>query len=155
MVDNSAADRIAEELLEITGTALLSGDLNKFRSCFDFPLRLETVDGIRIVKTAEEFRTVFEDVRKHLKESKVVDFVRTVVSATFVDPDTIHSIHVCNDIHEGGLLERSAYPVRSVLNRHGDRWKISACLYIILDSPTHNAALVNTTSVELEDQRLM
>ena len=142
------AEFIAEELLEITGAALLEDDFDRFSACFELPLRLETIEGVRTVLTHSEFREVFEDVRNHMQDTNVVDFVRTVISAAFTDADTIGSVHVCNEIYEGGVLERPAYPVRSLIRRFGAHWKIVSCFYVILDSANHNEALVSTHEVK-------
>jgi hypothetical protein len=155
MESNKAAEIIAEELLEVTGSALLKGDFERFNPCFDLPLRLETIEGFRTINTQAEFREVFEDVRDHMDDTDVMDFVRTVISATFIDPDTIGSIHICSEIYRGGVLERPAYPVRSVLRRSGERWKIVSCFYVILDSANHNAAIVNTAAATERHRRAL
>ncbi len=148
------ADFIAEELLETTGKALLCDDFERFWACFDLPLHLEIIDGARTITTLEEFYQVYVDVRRHMHETNVVDLERTVVSASFADANTIISVHVCNDICDGGTLVRPAYPVRSVLRRSGLRWKIVSCLYVILDSTAHNAAIVNPHAVYGQSGRL-
>ena len=148
------AEFIAEELLEITGCALLEGDFERFSACFALPLRLETIEGIRTVSSREEFLEVFEDVRNHMHDTKVVDFVRTVMSASFTDENTIGSVHICNEIYEGGILERPAYPVRSIIKRTGETWKIVSCFYVILDSANHNAAIVSPSEINKRLRRL-
>lgn len=154
MDSENNAEFIAEELLEITGSALLEGDFERFSGCFELPLRLETIEGVRTVSTRDEFQQVFEDVRDHMHETNVVDFVRTVISASFIDADTIGSVHISNEIYSGGVLERPAYPVRSVLRRFGQRWKIVSCFYVILDSANHNTALVNVHEMKKRQRNL-
>ncbi len=138
------AEEIAQELLEISGESLLSGDLPTFRRCFELPLQLETVTGTRAITNDSEFAEVFESVRHYMKETGAVDFVRTVISASFRNPTTIGSIHVTSEIYEGGQLKRPAYPVRSTLKKFDSGWKTTSCLYVITNSPDHNAALLGT-----------
>lgn len=137
------ADTIAEDILHLTGVALLSRDFDAFKTHFKFPLRLETVDGHRFVETEVEFAEVFHAVQHHLDGTEVVDFVRTVIHSDFVDADTIRSVHLCSEIHAGGELRRPSYPVHSTLVQDKGRWKIASCLYVILDNADHNKALVN------------
>ena len=127
----------------MTGIALLAKDFRAFSAHFALPLRLETVEGHRVIEAKEEFGEVFEAVLDHMDATEVIDFVRTVIFAEFVDPDTIRSVHISSDIHAGGELRRPAYPVHSTLIRIDNRWKIVSCLYVILDSTNHNRALVN------------
>ena len=148
------AEFIAEELLEITGLALLEGDFEQFSQCFSLPLNLETIEGMRTVTSTDEFFEVFEDVRRYMDDTNVVDYVRTVISASFTDDDTIGSIHICNEIYEGGVLERPAYPVRSVIRRIGSHWKIVSCFYVILDSANHNSAIVNMDEIKKRQSRM-
>lgn len=148
------AEFIAEELLEMTGLALLEGNFEQFSTCFSLPLSLETIEGIRTVTTPDEFLEVFEDVRRYMHDTNVVDFVRTVISASFTNDDTIGSVHICNEIYEGGVLERPAYPVRSIIRRIGSDWKIVSCFYVILDSANHNAAIVNMDEIKKRQRRM-
>lgn len=145
------ADTIAEKLLQLTGAALLSRDFQTFKSYFKLPLRLETVEGHRFVRTDAEFAEVFEAVLAHLDDTEVSDFVRTVVHADFVNEDTISSVHLCSEIHGSGELRRSAYPVHSTIVRNGSDWKIVSCLYVILDNTGHNRALVKVSSTVLAE----
>ncbi len=154
MYSDIKADFIAEELLELTGAALLRGDFQTFSACFDLPLTLETIDGVRTLTTMDEFRQVFEAVRQHMQDTHVVDLVRTVISASFIDVDTIASVHVCNDIYGSGALIRPAYPVRSILRRSGLSWKITSCFYVILDSADHNTAIVGRPDMQEQLSRL-
>ncbi len=154
MESDRLADTIAEELLQLTGAALLAKDFAAFKSHFELPLRLETVEGHRFVRTDDEFSEVFEAVIRHLKNTAVEDFVRTVIYADFVDDDTIRSVHLCSEIHEGGDLKRPAYPVHSTLVRSADRWKIVSCLYVILDNEDHNRALVRVPHDSLADNKV-
>lgn len=154
MESDRLADTIAEELLQLTGAALLAKDFHAFKSHFELPLRLETVEGHRFVRTDEEFFEVFDAVLNHLKNTEVEDFVRTVIYADFVDEETIRSVHLSSEIHAGGDLRRPAYPVHSTLVRSNDRWKIVSCLYVILDNEDHNRALVSVPHNSLADNQV-
>lgn len=153
MEGDSEADAIAEELLHLTGTALLYHDFRAFSAHFKLPLRLETVEGHRFITTEDEFRDVFHAVVDHMADTDVEDFVRTVIFAQFVDDDTIRSVHLCSEIHTGGELRRPAYPVHSTIVRDDTRWKIAACFYIILDSASHNTALVDISRPLVPEMR--
>ena len=149
MDSESQADSIAEDLLHLTGVALLTRDFDAFKTHFKLPLRLETIDGQRLVETEGEFAGVFEAVQGHLDGTGVEDFVRTVIHAEFADPDTIRSVHLCSEIHAGGELQRPSYPVHSTIVRDGGGWKIVSCLYVILDNDNHNRALVEKPDATL------
>ena len=143
-MQNSAAESIAEELLYITGKALLEADFQMFSECFRLPQMMETVDGRRLISTESEFQYTFNSVRRHLHKCGVTDFARAVVSAKFLDADTIGSTHVSSLLDADGNETAPPYPVYSVIRRYGRSWQIVSSLYAILDNPAYNAALMAT-----------
>lgn len=143
MESDRRAEIIAEELLELTGEALLNSDFEAFKLHFELPLRLETTDGHRFLETECAFKEVFGAWIRHLKNTRIEDFVRTVVFAEFVDAETIRSVHLSSEIRSGGELGGSAYPVHSTLVRKGAAWKITTCLYVFHDDPTRNRVFVD------------
>ena len=143
-MQNSAAESIAEELLYITGKALLEADFQMFSECFRLPQMMETVDGRRLISTESEFQYTFNSVRRHLHKCGVTDFARAVVSAKFLDADTIGSTHVSSLLDADGNEAAPPYPVYSVIRRYGRTWRIVSSLYAILDNPAYNEALMAT-----------
>ncbi|ABG30204.1 hypothetical protein CEP88_12720 [Roseobacter denitrificans] len=150
-MQDSAAESIAEELLYITGKALLEADFRMFSECFRLPQMMETVDGRRLIATESEFLYTFNSVRRHLHKCGVVDFARTVVSAKFLDADTIGSTHVSILLGADGQERGRPYPVYSVIRRHGNIWQIVSSLYAILDNPAYNEALMATPGFHSTD----
>jgi len=141
-----AAEEIADELLFKTGKALLSGDFESFSACFGLPHVIETADSRQVLTDMTGIRTIFDELRRYLSDNQVVDLVRTVVEARFIDSDTVGSTHVASFVHADGVARRNPYPVYSVIRRHDPLdWKIMSCLYVILDCDEHNAVLSATT----------
>ena len=137
-----AAEEIADLLLFETGTALLSGDFDRFAACFGLPHVIETTNTRTVVRDLGGLRDVFDKLRRYYRDTQVVDVVRTVVEARFIDSDTVGSTHVASIVHADGVSRRKPYPVYSVIRRHDPLdWKIMSSLYVILDSETHNAVL--------------
>lgn len=142
MTQDIAAESVAEEILYLTGKAILENDDSIFISCVALPLLMETIDGQRVFVSNDEVRQSVAGVRQYMKENGFIDFVRTVVSAEFLDNSTIGSTHVCQMLHQDGRAERAPFPVYSVFRRYGTAWKLTSCIYAILDSPEHNTALL-------------
>lgn len=94
MTEFNTAEDIAEEILYLTGKAILEHDDDVFISCVALPLLMETVNGQRVFISEDEVRHCLLGVRQHMKECDLVDFARTVVSAKFLDANTIGSTHV-------------------------------------------------------------
>lgn len=137
-----AAEEIADELLFKTGKAILSGDFESFCACFGFPHVVETSDSRHVIEDMAGLRVTYDALRAYMRENEVVDLVRTVVEAHFIDSDTIESTHVASMTHADGIPRRNPYPVYSVIRRHDPLdWKIMSCLYVILDCDVHNAIL--------------
>ena len=146
MSSDVTAEDIAEELLYRTGKTLEVDDLTEIARCFVLPQYLETLSGNTLIKTEEEVVQLLSQVRQYYLENKVSDSVRTVVSANFLDPDTIGSTHVTRLMREDGELFRAPFPVYSILRRVAGEWKIASCSYAILDAPDHNEALTSVST---------
>jgi hypothetical protein len=137
-----AAEEIADLLLFETGIALLAGNFTRFSACFGLPHVIETADKRTVIQDLTGLRATFDELRRYYRETQVVDVVRTIVEARFIDSDTVGSTHVASLVHADGVTRRKPYPVYSVIRRHEPLdWKIMSSLYVILDSDTHNDAL--------------
>ncbi len=142
MTQDIAAESVAEEILYLTGKAILENDDSIFISCVALPLLMETINGQRVFVSDREICQSLAGVRQYMKDNGFVDFVRTVVSSEFLDEGTIGSTHVCQMLHRDGTAERAPFPVYSIFRRYGGSWKMTSCIYAILDSPEHNNALL-------------
>lgn len=142
MTQDVAAESVAEEILYLTGKAILENDDSIFLSCVALPLLMETINGQRVFVSSREVKQSIAGVRQYMKDNGFVDFVRTVVSAEFINDSTIGSTHVCQMLHRNGPKERAPFPVYSIFRRYGASWKMTSCIYAILDSPEHNTALL-------------
>ncbi|MEO9823691.1 MAG: hypothetical protein ABJF50_04635 [Paracoccaceae bacterium] len=141
MDSDLTAEDIAEELLYRTGNTLVANDIGKIADCFIVPQYMETLLGSRLIESKEAVEQVIISIRQYLTDNDLVDPVRTVVSAEFLDGDTVGSTHVSRLIRTDGELFRAPYPVYSIIRRVGDDWKIASSSYAILDAPDHNRAL--------------
>ena len=132
---NALAEDIADRLLYQTGRGLVSGDYKLCQACFDIPHLIETSDTKRVIRSDDELRQVFDNMQDHYRKNGVKDMARMVLSAEFIDPDTIGSTHVSRLLKADGKIFRKPFPVYSILKRYGTSWKISSSIYAILDSP--------------------
>jgi len=137
-----AAEDIAEHVLFETGKSLFSGDFDHFAAYFCFPNVIETADSRTVIRDPKALRAVFDDMRCYYRQMQVIDMVRAVVEAQFLDSDTVAATHVTSMVHADGVSRRNPYPIYSVLRRHDPlEWKFQSSLYVILDCETHNAML--------------
>lgn len=136
------AEEIADELLHRTGRGLKEGDFDLFKACFQLPQAMETIEGVRVIRDERDLRQAFDSLRDYFYQNNVVDLVRAVVSAEFLDCNTVGSTHVARLVQPGGKLFRTPYPVYSTIQRFGQAWKITFRHYVILDSRKHNEALI-------------
>lgn len=141
MDSDLTAEDIAEELLYRTGNTLVANDIGKIADCFIVPQYVETLLGSRLIESKEALEHVIVSVRQYLNDNGLVDPVRTVVSAEFIDDETVGATHVSRLMRADGELFRAPYPVYSIIRRVGDDWKIASSSYAILDAPEHNRAL--------------
>jgi hypothetical protein len=95
-----------------------------------------------VIRDPKALRAVFDDMQRYYRQMQVIDMVRTVVDARFLDSDTVGATHVTSMVHADGVSRRNPYPIYSVLRRHDPlEWKFQSSLYVILDCETHNAML--------------
>jgi hypothetical protein len=103
---------------------------------------IETADSRTVIRDPKALRAVFDDMRCYYRQMQVIDMVRAVVDAQFLDSDTVAATHVTSMVHADGVSRRNPYPIYSVLRRHDPlEWKFQSSLYVILDCETHNAML--------------
>jgi hypothetical protein len=141
-----AAEEIAEQVLFESGKALASGDFGRFAAYFCFPCVIETADSRTVIRHPGVLRGMFDDMQRYYRQMQVIDMVRTVVDARFLDSDTVGATHVTSMVHADGVSRRKPYPIYSVIRRQDPLdWKFQSSLYIILDCETHNAMLAPTT----------
>ena len=136
------AREVSEHLLERTGHALLSHDIDSLIACFCIPTEIQTFEGRRLIKTTDELRKVFLAVTKHYATTGVTDMVRHCVEASFTDPHTVVAMHETRLI-TGNIITRNPFPALSVLKFNGQLWQIASSSYAIEeDQRDHNAALM-------------
>lgn len=140
-----AAVEISEELLEITGAAMLASDFDAFARNFILPQYVETFEGHVLIATKEEFRLIFDAVRTHYQLKSVTQIVRRCVSAEFKDDSTILATHETRLLN-GAQLAQKPFPAFSILNLVDGRWMIKSCVYAIEDAPEHNNALMKSVA---------
>jgi len=155
MTKDAAAEAIADELLYLTGKAIKERDDDMFLYCMSLPLMMETSSGKKLITTKQEVRDILAGVRDYMANHAYVDMVRTVISARFIDADTIESTHVSLMIGKDGTRNRAPYPAHTIIKRFGDTWKMVSTLYAILDSDEHNNVLCPSKEYkDANEQRL-
>jgi hypothetical protein len=142
MPDHGLAVDIAEDLLFRTGKSLQSGDFEDFFTCFDIPQVMETLEGEILLRSKADVQSVFESVRSYYIDNNISDLVRTVVSAEFIDEETVGTTHVSRLMQPGGVLFRKPYAGYSIIKHLDGKWKIVTNTYAILDGRDHNLALL-------------
>ncbi len=139
----SAID-VADDLLQRTGMAMLTGDTDGFVCCFSLPQVFQTALGQVHVETRNQLARMFETVHGQFRSLGVTDMARHVLHAEFRDPETIYSTHETRLLH-GHTLLQEPFPVFSVLKAFGSRWLIRSSAYGARDDSlagrAYNAAL--------------
>ena len=114
----------------------MNGDFASFASCFKLPQTITTPQGIRTLKTTEDLRLLFEEVRSFFDTKGVKMITRNCVKADFAGEGAILMVHESFLLSPAGLV-RSPYEVFSIVERHAEGWHISFSDYAIGDSLDH------------------
>ncbi|MEL6792993.1 MAG: hypothetical protein AAFP78_06045 [Pseudomonadota bacterium] len=137
-----AAKAVSEELLRRTGAAILSGDGDAFAACFVLPQTIETPEGAAALRTKHDLLSIFENVRRYMRERNVTIMERHCVSATWLSKDLIEASHVSRYL-SGASLVQEPFLAISLLRRTDAGWKIADTKYDVGDSPGHLRALTH------------
>ncbi|MEQ6248775.1 hypothetical protein ABMC89_07790 [Sulfitobacter sp. HNIBRBA3233] len=137
------AKDVSQRLLEITGTALLSGDFDRFMSCFHLPHCIETSDRKAVLETRDQMRAVFDRVVCDYRRKGVTDLVRVCDVAEFRGSDRIEATHTTH-MMAGNYRVQDPFPAFCVIARVDGDWKLSASQYAVDNNTTVGRALHNT-----------
>lgn len=130
--DTEAKD-IVEQLLDVTGRALLSGDFKAFAWVFNANHDIKTVSEHITVQDEDDLLRLFNHMHKYFKTARVTEIIRICEAAEFVTPTKITSTHVSHLISDGTRL-RAPYPVLLTNEFINGRWMVTCGQY---DLPTN------------------
>ncbi len=151
MTHDLDAEEIAGDLLARTDRTLIEGRFEGIEDCFFLPLTIETIEGVRIVRTPDDVWSVFQGVRDYFQQNDVTNVARSVLESKYVAEDKIESVHVSKLMRADGTAFRSPFPTFSLLRRAKDgAWRIAHCNYAITDSRSHNQALLTWRSPKID-----
>ena len=141
MTSQPTAQSISQHLLDQTGRGLMTGDFDIFGACFQYPHKIETFDGERVVEDIDAMRAVFFDVRCYYEKSGVTDLVRHCVKAEFRDDKTVSAIHQSRLV-AGSTLVQKPYNAFSIIRCIKGKWLVTQSQYAVDDAPHLCRALV-------------
>ena len=134
------ASAIADDLLQSSGAAMMSGDFEAFSACFLLPTVLETEAGRRVLATERELRDVFDAVHTYFRRHGISDYVRRCIAAEYKAPDEITTSHESRLLN-GTTLLADPFPAMSTLKRVDGVWKVVEARYTLIDQPWLQAAI--------------
>lgn len=141
MKDSLLAVDIHQEILDRTGTAMMTGDFAAFRVCFTLPTVFETFETRREVTSEAELRAVFDRVTENRRVQRVQDMARRCIMAEFRDPETIAATHETRYIYIGNILAPVISAGFSVLRLQDGLWKVASSQYSVDGDNALNRAL--------------
>lgn len=133
------AREIAQQLLDQTADALLSGDFDRFLPCFKVPHYVETIQGKQTIETVDAFQTLFQRVSRSYEDLQVTDLVRICDIAEFRSPTRIEATHTTH-IMAGNQPVMEPYPCFAMIELIDDRWLVASSQYAVDKSTSHGRA---------------
>lgn len=146
------AHKVASSLLDVTGSALMSGDFYSFAGCFSLPQSVATMDGARVLNDISDVRRIFDQVRAFYAEASLTDLDRRIEVALFDGPDVIRSCHVTHPLSGDRKLLQAPVVTLSRLVRKGDEWLIAGTQYTVPANSDHGQALLSGGTRPTTDQ---
>lgn len=131
---------IATGMLARTSRAVMDGDFDTLVACFDFPNRIESESGVRVVATPDELKAVFNALTDVLTRRGVTHYERRCVAAEFRGPYEIATTHETRLMNENQMLT-TPYPTFGTLGLVKGEWKITTSQYAVANLPEIDEAL--------------
>lgn len=141
MRDNAEAARIFQEMLDISGEAMLTADMPELLRWFATPNTVETYEGHLVLNTEQETRALFETAMARQREQGISHMIRKVTHAEFRDPDTIWAIHETRYVFHNQVLSDAPHQGFSILHRYPDCWKVHHAQFTVDGRNALNSAL--------------
>lgn len=136
-----AASDVAQAILDVTGPALLDGDFDAFKQCFQVPQTMATMAGPIHMETEEDMQRAFDEMHLHLAALNVTEIYRRCVSATYNANGQITATHMSELISDGRTI-KGPYPVFIVLEKIDQNWKVIASEYAIQEGDGQAEAII-------------
>ncbi|QFT63996.1 hypothetical protein [Roseivivax sp. THAF30] len=152
--DDPLAWEIAKELLQRTGRALESRDFPLMLSAFHLPYTHVTTEGVVVLNSEDDFRTLFANVRAHFEGLGMTHLDREVISASFVSTYCIRTTHRSR-IMKGETLLNEPYETMAEIVRRNHRWGIACSNYGVQNDKAHQDALLSVRFPDEKPFRLM
>lgn len=134
------AIEIASAMLARTSRAIMEDDFDALADCFEFPNRVESESGVRIVATRDELKTIFIALVRTLKQRGVTHYERRCLAAEFRGPDEVATTHETRLMHGSQMLS-TPYPAFGTITRINGNWKITTSQYAVTNTPEIDKAL--------------
>lgn len=147
-LDADATD-ITQDLLDRSGTALMTGDFQMMKACFLLPQGFSTFDGERIVETEEQLADVFQNVLDEFARQGVTRLIRTIVAAERVSEEQIQATHVAH-MFAGDIRIKKPYPVFAVTRWAGTEWRVASSDYAVEPGTNHSRVLCGALKEHLQ-----
>ncbi|MCC1494351.1 hypothetical protein [Cognatishimia sp. F0-27] len=122
------AKQVVDFLLEEIRLAYMNRDFPRYRKRLSLPHRLGTFDGDVDLKTEEDIRRLFDDMRAYLDERGVIDLARHTVSAQFITSDLIEATFVSRHVTRDYRLSEEVIGHGTLRHENGI-WRIPECRY--------------------------
>lgn len=142
MTDFPPASEIVDDVLSRTGQALIDGDFETFLPHFLLPQVIETFEGPKNVKTADDLKALFLSVRTFHKSQDVNRLVRSCRYAVYKDEDNIEGVFDAL-LFNGNELVHNMPSTFVMMTRHDDVWKIIYNMYGVNDDDGFGRALIH------------
>ena len=122
-IETSAKD-IYQRLLDDISLSYENDDFAAFTTYFDLPHTTYTFNKSYTIKTLDDLRSVFDNMRAQFTGLGVTDYIRVCLTAEYLSETLIRGTHVTHITRKGANLEEP-YPVMSHLNFTSGLWKVA------------------------------
>jgi hypothetical protein len=128
--DRKPAKEISEMLLEITGTALLENDFDRFSNRFYIPHFIATAENKTVLETRQDLRELFNTAVAGYSRQRITNLARFCEVAEYRSDTRIEAMHITH-LMSGNQRVAEPFPSFSVLEFIDARWQITSSQYAL------------------------
>lgn len=118
---NDVAMEIYQDFLHQITRAYMARDFEAYAQLIRVPHDLGSFGPRLEVRNRKELKVLFDSICDHLTSESNGEYVRTCLTAEFVNPNKIVGVHETRLV-SGGVIKDGPYPVKGIMRRIEGKW---------------------------------
>ena len=120
---DEAAQQIYQDLRDRIANSYRDNDFEALTGLIHLPYTVLSFGPVTVLENPTDLRKLFDGIRRYLSRTGITHYHRVCLVGRFTATDEIEAMHETR-LLAGAQLVETPYPVKSVVRRFGDKWKV-------------------------------